>query len=165
MLTSARTRDFWKPLINTRFSPADTARLEAMDLELVVLEEMRLRALQLRNESTAICRLPPEILLDIFTFLRDTWLPQCTYFAPGPGSEQRNLYSSGWMSVTHVCKKWRTVRVLFVHSITLLIGSRWRWKHRVSGQNTQTSWRHLYNICQPFSLVLERVLLILQHPN
>ncbi|KZV67964.1 hypothetical protein PENSPDRAFT_736203 [Peniophora sp. CONT] len=106
--TMENARNFWRPLIDTRFSPANTGDLETVDSELLVLEEMRLRALRLRNERTPVCKLPSEILANIFLCLRDGWPPSRQYHSVSP-SEQRPSYTSGWMCATHICRKLRTV--------------------------------------------------------
>ncbi|VDB86974.1 unnamed protein product [Peniophora sp. CBMAI 1063] len=95
-------RQYWRPLVDARFSgPSDPARLDMMDGELdVLLREMRVRALRLRNNSTRACSLPTEILTNIFSDLRDMWAP-----------ERLDSFLSGWMVVTHVCSKWREVAV------------------------------------------------------
>lgn len=94
-------RTYWGPIIDTRFSPAP---LEQIDSELLVLQEMMTRALRLRNECAAACKLPLEILVKVFLLLRDVWPPHRDYSASQP------VFWSGWMAITHVCSKWRLVR-------------------------------------------------------
>ncbi|KZV67962.1 hypothetical protein PENSPDRAFT_754486 [Peniophora sp. CONT] len=100
-------RSVWQPLVDMRFSPADPARLEIMDSDLFVLRETLTRALRLRNNSAWACVLPSEILVNIFLFLRDIWPPiRATH-----GPEDPKTFRSGWMTVSHVCSKWRSAAV------------------------------------------------------
>ena len=78
-----------------------------MDAELEVLQqEVRTRGLRLRDECTRACGLPSEILVNIFILLREMWLP----LRWSPDGSRGESFTSGWMAVTHVCSKWRTVR-------------------------------------------------------
>ncbi|KZV67971.1 hypothetical protein PENSPDRAFT_687651 [Peniophora sp. CONT] len=98
-------RAFWSPLVDTRFSGVRAQRpalaSQTAESELAVLEEMVLKARKLRNSCVGTGRLPAEVLVSIFLFVRATWPPRITRFDGVPH------FHSGWMAVTHVCTIWR----------------------------------------------------------
>ncbi|KZV67955.1 hypothetical protein PENSPDRAFT_32777 [Peniophora sp. CONT] len=66
---------------------------------------MMTRARKLRNRHTGGCSLPQEVLLAVFLFLRDDWPPTRSRNTETEGLK----FTSGWMSITHICSRWREV--------------------------------------------------------
>ncbi|KAI0047186.1 hypothetical protein FA95DRAFT_1470799, partial [Auriscalpium vulgare] len=81
--------------------------------------EATLRALrEKRNTLIPICRLPPEVLALVFTYL--------TGFAWD--SVNGYPYHIRWIVVTHICRRWREVAIQHAGlwtNINLDIGSNW----------------------------------------
>ena len=59
------------------------------------------------DEAQTLCcsELPLKLILRIFWYLRDDWLPEREVQESG-----KVVYLAGWMTVTHVCQRWREVR-------------------------------------------------------
>ncbi|KAA1477614.1 hypothetical protein DENSPDRAFT_875320 [Dentipellis sp. KUC8613] len=101
---------------------------EALELE---MEAVRLVMSSLRaryNSLTPINRLPPEILVNIFHFLR--------LVHPPVNTDLRNIDKAkipakilGWIQVTHVCTLWRTLALgtpgLWTHIPFYFLGAEW----------------------------------------
>ncbi|KZV67956.1 hypothetical protein PENSPDRAFT_754482 [Peniophora sp. CONT] len=109
-------RAFWWPLVDARFAVSQPqvkarsrveSRVESLDSEILVLQNAVYRARKLRNLNAGVGRLPAEVLLTTFLFVRDDWLPERHY---NPASCAMT-YRSGWMTLTHVCSGWREIAV------------------------------------------------------
>lgn len=61
----------------------------------------------MRNMSAGPCRLPPELLTQIFEDCqRLGWEPEREVHE---SESQDDVFLSGWMAITHVCSYWRKV--------------------------------------------------------
>ncbi|KZV65368.1 hypothetical protein PENSPDRAFT_756558 [Peniophora sp. CONT] len=105
----------WSSFINTRFesSHLKSTSLDPRDIADAELEAMQKHlavARQKRNEVFGACKLMPELLSDIFRSVQDRWKPERLRPREVEASDNPR-YSLGWMSLTHVCHKWRQVAV------------------------------------------------------
>ncbi|VDB83217.1 unnamed protein product [Peniophora sp. CBMAI 1063] len=108
----------WSQFIHTRFNTCVSAALRnptidraaLLDAELkVALKQLELLALH-RNEFMGACRLPPEILCNIFQYSQEDWSPKRTGVIPtteGGTTAGTRAYMLGWMSLLHTCSYWR----------------------------------------------------------
>ncbi|KZV65370.1 hypothetical protein PENSPDRAFT_655824 [Peniophora sp. CONT] len=113
----------WSSLVNTRLYghhvPTDMAisSLRAADTELYAMQECFAAARKQRNFLIGACKLPVELLGYIFQLLRVTWKPARWKMTPSGKAgvtgdwDSTTRYTSGWISVTHVCSIWRQVSV------------------------------------------------------
>ena len=103
---SAAVQEYWSTKAAPRFSLLDhlspqgcaqelTAALHAIDDELSALQMVMCAMRTKRNDFSLIGRLPPEILSHIFSFHAI--------------QNQPNPPGLGWITVTHVCRRWRQV--------------------------------------------------------
>ncbi|KZV63082.1 hypothetical protein PENSPDRAFT_758252 [Peniophora sp. CONT] len=106
----AASREAWATFLRSRFDTCARAgftsvavkRADLADLELEVMEERVVFARQQRNKIVGACRLPPEVLSKVFAHAQEIWSPKY-----GKHPVIRASYSSGWMSLLHVCSFWR----------------------------------------------------------
>ncbi|EIM84200.1 uncharacterized protein STEHIDRAFT_132626 [Stereum hirsutum FP-91666 SS1] len=76
-----------------------------------------------RNALSPICRLPSELLAQIFAAIDDT--PRRARTPTSKGSPYTSL---GWINVTHVCRHWRYVALEYPRlwrNISFTLGSAW----------------------------------------
>ncbi|KZV63083.1 hypothetical protein PENSPDRAFT_758253 [Peniophora sp. CONT] len=115
----AASREAWATFLRSRFETcvhegfedAIVKRVNLADLELEVMEERVVFARQQRNKVMGACRLPPEVLSAVFAHVQEIWSPMILSISPDVVNGQRQdieaSYSSGWMSLLHVCSFWR----------------------------------------------------------
>ncbi|VDC04609.1 unnamed protein product [Peniophora sp. CBMAI 1063] len=129
----ATSEEAWKAHINNRLaplvsvtnhpSPSTAILATAHRATLAELDEALKAANLIRsslNNLIPICRLPAEVLSQIFAHLSEVYRPDCDYY--------HRMASLGWVCVLHVCRRWREVArgcgELWT-SIELDLGSKW----------------------------------------
>lgn len=93
--------------------------IDKLDLELSFLREYEQAAKKKRNQLTDAYKLPNEVIGEIFQYVRSMWEPRRVDEVVECSSDKLvevPRYTAGWMSVIHVCSKWRDVRLSRVHS-------------------------------------------------
>ncbi|VDB86973.1 unnamed protein product [Peniophora sp. CBMAI 1063] len=101
---------YWRPLVEARFSLA-SAHIDALDTEISALKDVVHAAMRMRNKRIGACRLPPEVLTEIFLYLRDDWVPWREFWTTNDGTQKRGPFEMRWMTVTHVCSEWRNTAI------------------------------------------------------
>ncbi|VDC01767.1 unnamed protein product [Peniophora sp. CBMAI 1063] len=110
-MTEKRSICPWLSLADSRLSESALAcvpsglRLQALDSELSNIEKALYHARQLRNLKTGPCKLPAEVLVSVFEYVQTEWPPLRR------PSEERDTFDAGWMSLAHVCSKWREILI------------------------------------------------------
>ncbi|VDC01787.1 unnamed protein product [Peniophora sp. CBMAI 1063] len=105
----------WLPLVRARFSPLTLvgidrrSHLQILDSEYEAMRQALLEASRMRNQSAGPCRLPPELLTQIFAEAQSGWEPRRKTFETGSGDDEYEVFYSGWMVIPHVCSLWRQV--------------------------------------------------------
>ena len=125
-LYSAAVQEYWSTKAAPRFSLLDhlspracaqelTAARHAIDDELSALEMIMFAMKTRRNTFSLIGRLPPEILSCIFSFHAiNQPVPSDPIYNPDdpfpfPSGSSPNQLGLGWITVTHVCRRWRQI--------------------------------------------------------
>ncbi|VDB83207.1 unnamed protein product [Peniophora sp. CBMAI 1063] len=117
----AASQDAWDIFLRSRFESCarasfeDTAvkRAHLADLELETMLERVVFARQQRNKVMGACRLPPEVLSNVFSLVQlDKGCRPKVRRVEGPAIDEEPQdptagYSSGWMCLLHVCSYWR----------------------------------------------------------
>ena len=87
--------------------------MSELDLELDLFREQLYIAKRRRNSINPICHLPPELLAVIFLFLKEVWQPSRVDEVEEEEEDgpSRYSYAYNWITVTHVCHSWRSVRL------------------------------------------------------
>ncbi|VDC01788.1 unnamed protein product [Peniophora sp. CBMAI 1063] len=105
----------WLPLVRARFSASALEgidrrfHLQTLDLEYESMRQALFVASRMRNQSAGPCRLPPELLTQIFAEAQSDWEPRRRAFKTSSGDDIDEDFYSGWMAITHVCSLWREV--------------------------------------------------------
>ncbi|VDC04026.1 unnamed protein product [Peniophora sp. CBMAI 1063] len=108
--------DVWAPLVDARFN-VDSIRatdsnvalkssLQSLDTELATMQRALSTANQRRNKLTGACKIPAEILSEIFSLSQVGWAP----FVRTKGQNSA-IFNYGWIRITHVCSYWREVAI------------------------------------------------------
>ncbi|KZV61290.1 hypothetical protein PENSPDRAFT_659025 [Peniophora sp. CONT] len=102
-------------LLHSRLSPTTLhgphqhlhmQRAQMLDSEIHSLRRALLEASRMRNMSAGPCRLPPELLTQIFEDCQTFWEPEREVYE---SDSEDDTFLSGWMAITHVCSYWRKV--------------------------------------------------------
>ncbi|TFY57034.1 hypothetical protein EVG20_g8700 [Dentipellis fragilis] len=105
-----------------------------------------------RNHLLALYKLPPELLVLIFTEL--IALQSRTLHCL-----RRNTLSPGWMAVTHVCRRWREValqRPTLWTTISTDLGQTWMEEMLARSRSLPLTVRaHIQDDCDVFSLIAQ----------
>ncbi|KZV65367.1 hypothetical protein PENSPDRAFT_655822 [Peniophora sp. CONT] len=81
-----------------------------MDVELQIIQKHLALTRRKRNAFVGACKLPAELLSDIFRLVQSEWKP-LSWKRSDAKYPSATLYSLGWMSLSHVCSAWRKVSV------------------------------------------------------
>ena len=124
LLYSAAVQEYWSTKAAPRFSLLDrlspqgcaqelTTARHAIDDELSALQMITCAMRTRRNNFSFIGRLPPEILSCIFSFHAiNQPIPKDSIYNPDdpfPSSSGPIQLGLGWITITHVCHRWRQV--------------------------------------------------------
>ncbi|KZV67384.1 hypothetical protein PENSPDRAFT_688187 [Peniophora sp. CONT] len=115
------SEDAWDKIVRARFSTHVDAscfrgglsradRLYMLELELKTMRTSYTVAQRYRNAAVTSCCLPFEVLANIFSFAQDIWEPRygrVRVVGHNPTTNDPLVYHLGWITVTHVCSRWR----------------------------------------------------------
>ncbi|VDC01791.1 unnamed protein product [Peniophora sp. CBMAI 1063] len=120
-------------IVRSRFSSSvppgvqQAHHLQSMDSEIHSIALALAEARRIRNTSVGACRLPPEILTQVFEDAQEQWKPDREVEEEEKEEDEEDeedededndevedekghdVFTAGWMVVTHVCAYWRKV--------------------------------------------------------